>query len=230
MINIGGLQKLTLLDFPEKISCIIFLQGCNFNCAFCHNQSLIHNENEILKEEDIFDFLRTRVGILDGVCISGGEPTIYKDLPIFIKNIKDMGFSVKLDTNGTNPHMIRFLIDNNLIDYIAMDIKNSPLKYNTTSNCNVDFCKIKESVNIILENKINYEFRTTIMMEKHQLNDFIEISKLIKGANKYFLQKFKNTQELKDNNIYFTSPNDDFLNLIKLTISENVPNTFTREE
>lgn len=230
MINIGGLQKLTLLDFPEKISCIIFLQGCNFNCEFCHNQSLIHNENDILNEEDIFNFLKSRKNILDGVCISGGEPTIYKDLPTFIKNIKDMGFSVKLDTNGTNPNMIKFLIDNNLIDYIAMDIKNSPSKYNTTSNCHVDFSKIKKSINIILENKINYEFRTTIMMEKHELNDFIEISKLIQGANKYFLQKFKNTPELKDKNIYFTTPNDDFLNLIKLKISENVPNTFTREE
>lgn len=225
MLNIGGYQKVTLLDYPEKISCLIFFQGCNFNCNYCHNKDLIYNKNTIIDKNIIIDYLKKRKHVLEGVCISGGEPTLYPDLVDFIKEIKDIGYDIKLDTNGTNPEMIDYLIKNNLINYIAMDIKNSKDKYNITSNCNTDISNIDKSINIILEKNIDYEFRTTVIKEFHDLNDFRLISEWIKEADKYYLQKYRKVEKVE-----LTPPSDEFLLEAKLILimNNNIKNIYIR--
>ena len=195
---ISGLQKLTLLDFPGRLAATVFLGGCNFRCPFCHNASLVLSpgECEKISEEVFFEFLNSRKGKLSGVCITGGEPTLYPELKAFIKKIKDMSFAVKLDTNGTNPDLLSELIDENLIDYVAMDIKNSPEKYPMTVGCSCDMEKIGRSVSILLSEKVDYEFRTTVTRELHKAEDFLSISEWIKGAKRYFLQTFEDSGDL----------------------------------
>lgn len=201
-MKISGLQKLTLLDFPGKMACTVFTYGCNFRCPFCHNAMLVTEENsDSISEEEFFTFLKKRQGILDGVCISGGEPTLQKDLAEFIKKIKDMGYAVKLDTNGSNPDILINLISENLIDYVAMDIKNSPEKYSITCGCDVNVDKIKESVSIIIESGINHEFRTTTVREYHSAEDFVAIAQWLKGDSKYFLQHFEDSGNLIGENL-----------------------------
>ena len=194
MFNIGGIQKTTLVDFPGKIAAIVFTQGCNFNCGYCHNPELIkfssaHNESGT-KGEEFLDFLATRKGKLDGVVITGGEPTIQNGLYDFILKIKQIGFLVKLDTNGTNPNIIKKLLDANLLDYIAMDIKAPLEKYFEITKTRMDIKKIQKSINLIINSDIDYEFRTTVIKSQLSSTDFSNIGQLIKGAKKYFLQKF----------------------------------------
>ena len=195
---ISGLQKLTLLDFPGRLAATVFLGGCNFRCPFCHNATLVLSpaKCENISEERFFEFLRSRQGKLGGVCVTGGEPTLYPDLKDFIKKIKDMGFAVKLDTNGTNPTLLASLIDEGLVDYVAMDIKNSPEKYPVTVGVNADMEKIGRSVSLLLEGKVDYEFRTTVVRELHTEDDFLAISEWIKGAKRYFLQTFEDSGDL----------------------------------
>lgn len=201
-MKISGLQKLTLLDFPGKMACTVFTYGCNFRCPFCHNAMLVTKENsDSISEEEFFTFLKKRQGILDGVCISGGEPTLQKDLAEFIKKIKAMGYAVKLDTNGSNPDILINLISENLIDYVAMDIKNSPEKYSITCGCDVNVDKIKESISIIIESGINHEFRTTTVREYHSAEDFEAIAQWLKGDSKYFLQHFEDSGNLIGENL-----------------------------
>lgn len=195
-MKIAGLQKLTLLDYPNKIACTIFTSGCNFMCPFCHNSSLVKvPENAILIEENqVLDFLKSRIGKLEGVCISGGEPTLQTDLIDFIKKIKEMGFKVKLDTNGFNYEKLKFIIDSNLIDYVAMDIKNSYDKYALTCGLtSMNLGNIKKSISLLKENRIDYEFRTTIVKELHDFNDIKKISEMLQGAKRYYLQQFEDT-------------------------------------
>ena len=188
---IGGLQKTSLLDYPEKIAAILFTQGCNFRCGYCHNPELLDFvTNTHLNEKDFFDFLKTRQGKLDGVVITGGEPCIQNDLIEFIQKIKELGFLVKLDSNGTYPEKISSLLENNLLDYIAMDIKGPLEKYHTITGTIIDTSKIKNSIQIIMNSNIQYEFRTTVLKSQLTIEDFIKISKLIYGAEKYYLQKF----------------------------------------
>ena len=194
---ISGLQKLTLLDYPGKMACTVFTYGCNFRCGFCHNALLVTEENsDSISEEEFFSFLRKRQGILEGVCISGGEPTLQSDLAEFIGKIKAMGYCVKLDTNGSNPGVLKVLIDEKLIDYVAMDIKNSLEKYTMTCDCEVDVALIKESVSTIIESGIDHEFRTTTVKEYHSAEDFLSIAEWIKGDSKYFLQHFEDSGNL----------------------------------
>lgn len=189
---IKGLQKLTLLDYPGKVACTVFTGGCNFKCPFCHNASLVtHIDSEKINENDFFSFLNKRVGMLEGVCISGGEPTLQPDLESFIKKIKDMGFDVKLDTNGYRPDVLKKLCKSGLIDYVAMDIKNSPDKYAFTAGLeNIDFSKIEESASYLINGDIDFEFRTTVVNEFHTHCDFEQIGKWLKSDAKYFLQSF----------------------------------------
>lgn len=194
---IGGLQKLTLIDYPGKIAATVFLVGCNFSCPWCYNPELVLaediNKHAKISEKDFFDFLKQRKGLLDGVAICGGEPTINKNLPDFIKKIKKLGYAVKLDTNGSNPEMLKNLIDEKLIDYVAMDVK-ALLKiqnYSEAIGKKTALSKIKRSVEIVKKSGINYEFRTTIIPKLHQLKDIVDIAKQLKGAKKYFLQQFK---------------------------------------
>lgn len=193
-----GLQKLTLLDFPGRLAATVFLGGCNFRCPFCHNASLVLSpgECEKISEEWFFEFLASRAGKLTGVCITGGEPTLYPDLKDFIKRIKDMSFAVKLDTNGTNPDLLSDLITLGLVDYVAMDIKNCREKYKATVGTAVDIEKIERSVNILLSEKVDCEFRTTVVRELHSIEDFSAISEWIKGAKRYFLQTFEDSGDL----------------------------------
>lgn len=189
---IGGLQKTSLIDYPNKISAIVFTAGCNFRCHFCHNPELVIdiNKKNLINQQEVFDFLTKRKKTLDAVVITGGEPTQHKDLPEFIKKIKDMGLLVKLDTNGSNPKMLKKLIKHKLIDYIAMDIKAPLPKYAKVVNVKADTNKIKKSIKLIMKSGLPYEFRSTLLPKLHNKEDVIKMAKLIKGAQNYFLQKF----------------------------------------
>ncbi len=193
---IAGLRKLTLIDYPGKVAATLFTYGCNFDCAFCHNPELVDakfkDKNQFLGEEEFFKFLDKRKGELEGVCITGGEPTLHKDLPEFIAKIKALGFLVKLDSNGTNPEALENLINKKLVDYIAMDIKAPPKRYQEIVNRLVDLAKIKKSIRLIIDNAGNYdyEFRTTVVPGFHQAEDIKAMAQLIQGARKYYLQNF----------------------------------------
>lgn len=191
MFVIGGIQKTTLVDFPGKIAAIVFTQGCNFRCGYCHNPELLElNKNTEYSTDKFFDFLKTRIGKLDGVVITGGEPTLQKGLYDFVKEIKNLGFAVKLDTNGTNPNIVEQLIKDNLVDYIAMDIKAPIDKYNLITDIKTNKENILKSINLIKNNVIDYEFRTTVIKSQLTFEDFDKIGLMIKGAKKYYLQKF----------------------------------------
>ena len=201
-MNIAGVQKVTLLDYPGKVACEIFTQGCNFECPFCQNSSLIPITNTgEFSEEEIFEYLNLRKNILDGVVITGGEPTVQKDLKSFIKKIKDLGLLVKLDTNGGNPKVLQELIDEKLVDYVAMDIKNIFNKYNITAGKKINLDNIKKSIEILKASKIDYEFRTTIIKEMHSLDDIISICKLV-GDAKYYLQNFEDSENVLDHSLH----------------------------
>lgn len=204
-MKILGLNKTTLLDYPNRVACTIFLGGCNFRCPFCHNKDIVLASDCIAEysQDEIFAFLKKRRGILTGVCITGGEPTIHDDLPDFIAAVKQLGYKVKLDTNGSSPTMLAALIADGLIDYCAMDIKNCPQKYDTSVSFLVssapavyDFAKINQSVEILLsqpctnESGFFYEFRTTLIKELHEETDLHAICQWITGANAYYLQSY----------------------------------------
>ncbi len=194
---ISGIQKLTLLDFPGKTACTIFCYGCNFLCPFCHNALLVTEKADgFIDEEEIFSFLKKRQGILDGVCVTGGEPTLQKDLKSFLKRIKEMGFAVKLDTNGYKPDLLKEIIDEGLCDYVAMDVKNTPEKYALTVGKTIDTDKILQSISVLKEEKIPCEFRTTVVKEFHTEEDIKEIARLLKGSVPFFLQQFKDSGNL----------------------------------
>lgn len=191
-MKIKGLQKTTLLDYPEKLACTIFTGGCNFRCPFCHNASLVLHSCEVeeISENELFTYLERRKNMLDGVCITGGEPTLCTDLAEVIKKIKSLGLSVKLDTNGTNPEILEYLLDNKLVDYVAMDIKNSKEKYALTAGIATFPSEVEKSVELIMQKAPDYEFRTTVVKELHSPQDIVEIAKWISGAKKYFLQSY----------------------------------------
>lgn len=196
---IHGLQKLTLLDFPGRVAATLFTGGCNFRCPFCHNATLVEHPEEapLYQEEEILKFLSGRVGILDGVAITGGEPLMNKDIVGFIRKIKDMGFAVKLDTNGTYPDLLGELLDGHLVDYVAMDVKNCPEKYAETAGiAKLDLSKIETSMKLLRESGVDYEFRTTVVREFHTLKDIEKIADWIAFAPRYFLQGFTDSGNL----------------------------------
>lgn len=191
-MKIYGLQKMTLLDFPGRVACTVFLGLCDFRCPYCHNFELVDGTAiPLMEEEEFFSFLSKRKGLLDGVAVTGGEPTIHADLPEFVRRIRSLGFPVKLDTNGYHPDMLRRLLEEKLIDYAAMDIKNSPEKYASTAGREtLDLSPVLESIALLKDSGTDYEFRTTVVKEFHEQRDFEEIGKMIEGAGKYFLQSF----------------------------------------
>lgn len=195
-MRIAGFQKLTLLDYPGKVSCILFTQGCNFKCPYCHNSGLIGHENEeLISEEEIFSYLNKRKGILEGVVISGGEPTVQSDLTFFIQRVKDMGFLVKLDTNGSNPDLLEELVRDNLVDYVAMDIKNVLTKYKDVCGVNANVDRLKRSINLLKTSSIDHEFRTTIIKNIHDIDRIFEICSYVDGDNMY-LQNFEQSENV----------------------------------
>lgn len=187
---IGGLQKTTFLDFPGKIACIVFTNKCNFRCGYCHNPELITKNEPVITLPAFFEFLNSRKGKLDGVVVTGGEPTLQSELYEFVKQIKDLGFAVKLDTNGTNPEVVEKLVNDSLLDYIAMDIKAPLEKYPQIVRVNCGLSKIQKSINLIMNSKVDYEFRTTVVKSQLTFEDFDKIGELIQGAKRYYLQKF----------------------------------------
>lgn len=192
-MKISGLQKLTLLDFPGHVACTVFLAGCDMRCPFCHNAPLvteIGSDDGEMTEDEFFSFLKKRVGILDGVAITGGEPLLRPDLEDLIVKIRSLGYAVKLDTNGLHPKPLSRLIEKRLVDYVAMDIKNSPEKYSMTAGTAVDINTVLRSVDIIISSGIDHEFRTTVVKELHSESDFAKIGEMIRGAKHYYLQQF----------------------------------------
>ena len=195
-MQICGLEKMSLVDYDGLVASTVFTGGCNFLCPFCHNSPLVIDFKSLptIPEEEVLSYLSKRKGIVDGVCVSGGEPTLQKDLPIFIEKIKNLGYKVKLDTNGTNPDVIKELNESGLVDYFAMDIKNDRASYAKIIGFDkYDTTKVEKSVDYFLSGNADYEFRTTLINEYHKEENVAQIGKWIKGANKYFLQKFKDS-------------------------------------
>ncbi|MCL4386865.1 MAG: anaerobic ribonucleoside-triphosphate reductase activating protein [Patescibacteria group bacterium] len=191
---ISGLVKTSLIDYPGKIAAVVFTYGCNFRCRFCHNPDLVtgrQNEQQNYSVEEVLAFLEKRKGILEGVVITGGEPLLHRDLTDFIRKIKELNYAIKLDTNGANPKILKELIDKGLVDYIAMDIKNSPEKYELTAGIRVNLKDIDSSINLIIKSGLSYEFRSTILPKLHSKEDFEKMGQMIKGANKFFVQGFR---------------------------------------
>lgn len=200
-MKICGFQKLTLLDYPGKTAATVFTGGCNFRCPFCHNGDLVlsHNDMDEITEDEIFSVLNRRKGFLDGVCVTGGEPLMWQDTEDFLKKIKDMGYLVKLDTNGSYPERLEKIIESGSIDYVAMDIKNSPSSYSKTVGLeSFDTLSVKKSVEIIRASGIDHEFRTTLVKGLHTPKDMEEIGKWLEGERKYFLQAFKMSDNVID--------------------------------
>lgn len=220
-MKIQGLQKLTVLDFPGKVACIIFTAGCSFRCPFCHNATLVRAEGDNISEEEVLSYLKKRQGILDGVVISGGEPTIQKGLKEFIVKIKELGYAVKLDTNGYQPEVLKELLNEGLLDYVAMDIKNSKGKYGVTTGLqDIDISRIEESVELLKSGNVPYEFRTTVMAELHDAQDIAEVSEWLRGAEKHFIQSFKDSGDILCGS--FTPPDEAKIAEFKEIMAQNV--------
>lgn len=194
-----GMQKMTLLDYPGYVACTLFTGGCNFRCPFCHNALLVLDldENYTIPEEEVLAFLKKRQGLLDGVCVTGGEPLINKDIGDFLSKVKELGFKIKLDTNGTNPALLKELVLQKLVDYVAVDIKNSPEKYAETVGLkSFDMSTINQTVNFLMTGSVDYEFRTTVTKQFHTEKSMEEAARFIRGAKRYFLQNFVDSGNL----------------------------------
>lgn len=208
-MNFSGFQKLTLLDYPGKVACTLFTSGCNLRCPFCHNASLVtHIDNSnIYKKEEILAYLKKRQGILDGVCISGGEPLLHAEIEGFISEVKSLGYSVKLDTNGFFPEKLISLVNKGLVDYVAVDFKSTYEKYSLATGIeSVDTTPFKKTVEFLLSGRVDYEFRTTVVKGIHETQDIVEIAKTISGAKRYFLQSFVDSGDLISSGFCAFSP------------------------
>lgn len=219
-MKIMGLQKLTLLDFPGKMACTVFTGGCNFRCPFCHNATLVIGPEcePLMSEEEFFAFLTKRKGVLDGVCITGGEPTLQPDLEEFIVKIKALGYAVKLDTNGFLPDKMIDLVNKGIVDYVAMDIKSSPSGYGRATGIrNFNIAPIKRSIDFLTKGNVDYEFRTTVVKELHTEREIEDIGKWIEGDSKYYLQGFEDSGNLITGGLHGYDENEmkSLLNLLK---------------
>lgn len=198
-MKIHGFQKTTLLDYPGHVAATVFVGGCNFRCPFCHNGLLVLEpaaQPRIL-EEEVFSYLQKRQGVLEGICVTGGEPTLQPDLAVFIRRLKELGYLVKLDTNGSRPQILAQLLQEGLLDYVAMDIKASPDNYAAAAGLKeIDFHKIQQSISLLMESNIFYEFRTTVVKGIHTLEEFEEIGRLLQGCRAYYLQGFRESESM----------------------------------
>lgn len=227
-MKLHGIQKMTLLDFPGCVSCTVFLGGCDFRCPFCHNFELIDGTMKpTMDEDELIKFLEGRKNLLEGVAITGGEPLMHEDLPRLIKRIRDTGYRVKLDTNGYHPDLLREILDAKLVEYVAMDVKNSPEKYALT--CGLDFVnldKINQSIRLLKDGDTDYEFRTTVVNELHEEEDFYKIGEMISGAKRYFLQRFTDRDSVPYGNL--TPPSFDKMHKFAEISRKFIPNTELR--
>ncbi len=199
-MKVTGIQKLTLLDYPGVVACTVFTAGCNFRCPFCHNAMLVLPEqidDECLTDDEVFGFLKKRRGVLDGVAVTGGEPLLHADMPEFLARVKELGYKIKLDTNGSNPELLSEIVKNKLVDRVAMDIKNAPEEYARTIGLkSFDIAPVERSKEMLLRGDIDYEFRTTVVKGIHTKESLIGAAKWIKGAKEYYLQQFKDSGNL----------------------------------
>lgn len=228
-MNIIGLNKTTLLDYPEHLAATVFTAGCNFRCPFCHNRDLVVQPDlqECISEEEIFRFLKKRQGIVQGICITGGEPTLQPDLCTFIRKIKQFGYLVKLDTNGYRPGTLETLLKEQLLDYIAMDIKAPLEKYGQVTGCpGLDTDRIRTSISLIQNSGISYEFRTTVVKELHERKDFQALADLLIGSKAYFLQAYRDNENVIRRGFHAYSK-EDMLEFTEM-IREKIPNTSVR--
>ena len=213
-----GFQKLTLLDFPEHTACTVFTGGCNLRCPFCHNALLVTDmeTEEAVDEAEIFAFLEKRKKLLDGVAVTGGEPLLQKGLEDFLRKVKEMGYAVKLDTNGFFPDRLKAIVKEGLADYVAVDIKNSPEKYaETTGIPGLDITPLEETIRFLKEDPVSYEFRTTVVREFHEVRDFEAMGEWIKGARRWYLQKFVDSGYLIGENMS-PVPKDEMLRMLEI--------------
>ena len=227
-MKIGGIQKCSLIDFPGKISAILFTSGCNFHCPYCHNPELVNETATLIPEEEIFDFLERRKTILDAVTITGGEPTIHDDLVPFIQKIKDLGFKVKLDTNGTNPDIVERVQNENLVDYIAMDVKAPLATYAQTVARPVDTAALKTSIDLLICGNVPYEFRTTVIKSLLSFDDIYIIGNEIRGAKTHYLQKFVPTKTLNPAFLRKTTYSDSEFEDMRIIMNEFVDECIVR--
>ena len=228
-MRIGGLQKLTLLDYPGKVACTVFLSGCNLRCPYCHNPALVLPEQSNapgIPESEVFAFLEQRKGKLDGICITGGEPTLQPELPGFLEKLRGLGYSIKLDTNGTNPGMLNRLLHDGILNYVAMDIKNSPSRYAETCGGADVLSKVRESADLLLNSPTDYEFRTTVCKPLHTEKEMEEIGRWLRGAKRYFLQPFVDTGDLVSGGVQ--AHTQDELTRLRQAVLPGIPNTQLR--
>ena len=226
-MQIQGLQKLTLLDYPGRTACTVFLSGCNFRCPFCHNAPLLTAADEDgMDEDELLAFLKKRQGLLDGVAVTGGEPLLRPELPALLEKIKALGYAVKLDTNGTNPAMLKALLHERVLDYVAMDIKNSPSRYAETCGGIDCLSRVRESAALLMDGTVDYEFRTTVCAPLHTPRDMEELGRWLKGARRYFLQPFADSGALVGGGV---SPlSEDEIKALRDSVLPYIPNTQIR--
>ena len=230
-MRIAGLQKLTLLDYPEHTACTVFTAGCNLRCPFCHNSELVLPERKppLLAEEAFFSYLQKRQGILDGVCVTGGEPLLQPDIGDFLARIKALGFAVKLDTNGTRPQVLRQLVERGLVDYVAMDINNSPDSYAKTAGIpDMDLTPIWESVDYLMSGAVDFEFRTTVADGLHTAQDMAAIGQWLQGAKRYYLQQFKDSGDILSPGLQ--PPSQERLEQYRQIVRQYIPSAKIRGE
>lgn len=224
-MEIAGLQKLTLLDFPGKVACTVFLSGCNFRCPFCHNAPLL-KPTETLSEDDLLRFLQTRRGLLDGVAVTGGEPLLSQGLEGLLRKIKALGFQTKLDTNGSFPDRLEALLREGLVDFVAMDIKNAPNKYARTIGRDEMPEGVRRSAALLMAGGVPYEFRTTVVDELHEPEDFIAVGQWLAGAKQYFLQCYKDSENVLRRGLH--APSREKLERCRQTLAQYIPNVQIR--
>ena len=228
-MRILGFQKLTLLDYPGKVACTIFIGGCNFRCPFCHNADLVLNPNAqvAIPKEEIFTTLKKRQGVLEGVCVTGGEPTLVPELKYFLEKIKELGYAIKLDTNGYQPDVLIELVEAGLVDCVAMDIKNSPLKYaGTVGLSELDITKIQTSIDFLKKGIVDYEFRTTVVRELHTREDMQKIGRWLSGCKRYFIQGYQESGRVI--NPIFSSHDKEELEQLQNEVKKYLPNATIR--
>lgn len=224
-MEIAGLQKLTLLDFPGKVACTVFLPGCNFRCPFCHNAPLLERP-EVTSDAELLRFLKTRQGLLDGVAVTGGEPLLSAGLPELLEKIKALGYLVKLDTNGSFPERLEALLNAGLVDCVAMDIKNAPEKYALTTGRDDVIEAVRRSAALLMNGTVEYEFRTTVVNELHEPEDFETIGRWLAGAQQFFLQCYKDSENVLQPGLH--APSREKLERCREALKEYIPNVELR--
>ena len=214
-MKFGGLQKLTLLDYPEKVACTVFCVGCDFRCPFCHNNSLVNGTGDEWTQDEILTFLVKRRNVLEGVCLTGGEPLLYPDVADFLRQVKAIGYKVKLDTNGSFPFKLKTLVDSGLVDYVAMDVKNTAELYSVTAGAAADVAAIRQSIDFLLEGNVDYEFRTTVTRTFHSAESIAALAMRLRDADKWYLQQFVHGDDLIDPSVEGYS-DDELRNLCEI--------------